>query len=509
MNILICQFGTETNTFAKGFMEFEQQAPYGWIKADTVVEKFSGVSTYLGGALAAMAEEGVTPLPIDLVNNNGSFGAGAPLSKACVDTILDGICAGIREKLGQFDGIFFALHGAGIAEHTDDLEALTLSRIREIVGPDLPIMSSMDLHANMTKDMVKLSDGLFCIKEVPHTDLYDAAYRAVKSLIATIRGQQKPVMALRRLPMLVTSSIGSTLSGPAKKVKEYFASYCKEHDLIDCSFVHGFSSTDRDISSASVLVLADGYCPDKEADELARFVWDMHEEFVAISLTAAEAIEQALSLRKDGYVVINESSDNPGSGCPGDGTHLLREFLRQDQPGFIMGPIFDREAAAYLHQHKVGDTVNLTVGGKTEPVAGDPLVLEDVEILNLCDCKFISESPLNAGLMMDYGLSARCRKGNVEFIVVSERYQTLDAGSFTTTGADLKDYRVVGLKSMNHFRGYFVSRADAIVAADTPGLRPANLKLIDYRHILRPIFPLDEDVTYTGKWPESFCRERS
>jgi len=348
---------------------------------------------------------------------------------------------------------------------------------------------------------LKLSDGLFCIKEVPHTDLYDAGYRATRSLIATIRGQQKPVMALRRLPMLVTSSIGSTLSGPARKVKEYFAAYCKEHNLIDCSFVHGFSSTDREISSASVLVLADGYCPDKEADELARFVWDMHEEFVSISLSAAEAIEQALSLRKDGYVVINESSDNPGSGCPGDGTHLLREFLRQDLPRFIMGPMYDREAAAFLHRHKVGDYVNLVLGGKTEPVAGEPLVLEDVEILNLCDCKFISESPLNAGLMMDYGLSARCRKGNVEFIVVSERYQTLDAGSFTTTGADLKDYRVVGLKSMNHFRGYFVSRADAIVTADTPGLRPANLKFIKYKNILRPIFPLDEDMVYEGHWP--------
>lgn len=502
MNILICQFGTETNTFAKGFMEFEHQAPYGWIREETVVEKFSGVSTYLGGALAAMEEEGVTPVPIDLINNNGSFGAGAPLSRACVETILDGICAGIRAKLGQFDGIFFALHGAGAAEHTDDLEALTLTRIREIVGPDMPIMSSMDLHANVTEDMVNLSSGLFCIKEVPHIDLYDAAYRATKALIATIRGQLKPVMALRRLPMLVTSSIGSTLSGPAKKVKEHFAAYCKEHGLIDCSFVHGFSSTDRALSSASVLVLADGYCPDKEADELAKFVWGMHEEFVAISLTAAEAIDEALSLRKDGYVVINESSDNPGSGCPGDGTHLLREFLRQDLPGFIMGPVYDKEAAAFLHTCKVGDHVSMTVGGKTEPMAGEPLVLEDVEILNLCDCKFISESPLNAGLMMDYGLSARCRKGNVEFIIVSERYQTLDAGSFTTTGADLKNYRVVGLKSMNHFRGYFVSRADAIVAADTPGLRPANLKLIEYKNILRPMFPLDDNTTYNGVWPE-------
>jgi microcystin degradation protein MlrC len=151
-------------------MGFEQEAPYGWTRGEDVLAQYTGSSAYLGGALAAMAEEGVAPLPIDLVTQNGTFGAGAPLSRACTETILDGICACIREKLGRFDGIFFALHGAGVAEHTDDLESLTLSRIREIVGPDMPIMSSMDIHGNMTQEMVDLSDGLFCIKEVPHTD---------------------------------------------------------------------------------------------------------------------------------------------------------------------------------------------------------------------------------------------------------------------------------------------------------------------------------------------------
>lgn len=501
MNILMCQFGTETNTFVDGYMEFEQQAPYGWVKGETVVEKYSGGRTYLGGALAAMSDEGVTPMPIDMVNQNGTFGAGAPLSRTCTETILDGICAGIRAKLGQFDGIFFALHGAGVCEHEEDLEALTLRRIREIVGPDMPIMSSMDLHANVTDEMVALSDGLFTIKEVPHTDMYDAGYLTAKTLIATIRGAAKPVMALRRLPLLVSPTVACTYFDPAKKIKEHFAAYCKEHGLIDCSFQHGFSATDRSVSSCSVLVIADGYSPDKEADELANFVWELRKDFVPRPLTAAESVEEALALRRNGYVVINEASDNPGGGCPGDGTHLLREFLRQDLPGFIMGPIYDKEAAAYLHQHKVGDRVSVTVGGKTDPVCGEPLVLDDVEIMALCDCKFTSESPLNAGLTMDYGLTARCRKGNVEFIVVSFRYQTLDAGSFTATGADLKNYRVVGLKSMNHFRGYFQPRADAIVTADTPGLR-SDPRLVDYKHVLRPIYPLDEDTVYDGHWPK-------
>ena len=501
MKILMCQFGTETNTFAHGDMEFAQQAPYGWVRGEDVVEKFTGVRTYLGGALAAMAEEGVTPLPIDMINQNGTFGAGAPLSRACTETILDGICAGIRARLGQFDGIFFALHGAGVCEFDDDLESLTLRRIRDIVGPDMLIMSSMDLHGNLTDEMVRLSDGLFSIKEVPHTDLYEAGHLAAKTLIAAIRGQVKPVMALRRLPMLVSATVACTHFDPAKKIREHFAAYCKEHGLIDCTFLHGFSPTDAPVSSCSVLVIADGYRPDREADELAAYVWALRQDFLPDPLTAAQAVDQALAQRKDGYVVINEASDNPGGGCPGDGTHLLREFLDRDLPGFIMGPVYDPETATFLHRHKVGDRVSITLGGKTDPAYGAPLELDGVEILGLCDCKFTSESPLNAGVTMDYGPSARCRKGNVEFIVVSVRYQTLDAGTYTATGADLKDYRVVGLKSMNHFRGYFRPRADAIVTADTPGLR-SDPRLFDYKRVLRPIYPLDMAATYDGHWPK-------
>ena len=502
MVIAICQFGNETNTFASGRTDFKMLSPGGWVKSDEVVEKFGKTNTYLGGALQAIYDAGEKVLPIDLVMNNGNFGAGPLMLGECAEYVMDTICARFKEQLGNFDGIYFAIHGAGCCEFDEDLEGYTLRRLREVVGPDIPIMCSLDLHANMTEEMVALTNGLFSIKEVPHTDCYDAAYLATKYLIQYLRGQVHPVVALRRLPLLISPVKGSTLTGPGKQVKEYFAAYCKEHGLLDCAFVHGFSATDRSCSSSAVLVVADGCSADAYADQLAAYVWSLREDFVKADVPdAAGAIDAALKAPGEGYVIVNEASDNPGSGGPGDATHLLREMLRRDLPRTIMGPIFDPETAEQVHKHHVGDRISIRLGGKTIPVAGEPLELEGVEILNLSDGRFVSAAPINRGVPMCLGKSARLRKGNVEFIVVSVRYQTLDDRSFLMTGADLSQYRIVGLKSMNHFRGYFTPLADAIITADTPGVRPANLALYPYKHVTHPIYPLDKDVVYNGKWP--------
>lgn len=442
MNILICQFGNETNTFKMGLNTFEQLAPEGWVRAETVLDTFTGTSTYVGGALRAIGEEGATAVPTDLATMGGNFGAGALMAGECAAYVMDHICADIKARLGQFDGIFFALHGGGSCEFDEDLEGYTLRRVREVVGPDMPIMSSMDLHANMTDTMVALSYGLFCIKEVPHNDCVDAGYRAAKHLIRTIRGEIKPKMSLKRLPILVTPSVGSTLSGPAKAIKDHFAAYRAEHNLLDAAFVHGFSGTDRPCSSASVLVVADGYVPEQEATELARWVWDCHETLTAPSLTAEEAVSEAWTRVKNGYVVINEASDNPGSGGTGDSVHLLRELLRRNEKRTIMGPIYDPETAALLHEHKVGDTVHIRLGGKIHPIGGETVEC-DVEILNLSNGRFVSYAPINCGMPMNYGKSARIAIGNVVCIVVSRLIQVYDDHAFTMTGADMTRYSIV------------------------------------------------------------------
>ncbi len=497
LRIAICQFGTETNTFASGEAELYDVSPRGWIRADEVISIYRGTRLAIGGALDEMAELGVQPVPMDMIKED----ANKIFSHSFALSSMDHICEELKRRRSEYDAIFFVMHGGGCAVGIDDLESYTMRRVREAV-PNILMMSSLDLHGNITPEMLELSDGLFGIKTVPHVDLYEAGRLAVNTLVRTYNGEVRPKMSLRRLPLLTTSSAGSTLQGVPKEIKEYFAAYVKEKGLLDATLFHGFSSADRALTCASVLVVADGYEPEEEAAELAKYVWERRRGFLAPSYSASEAIDLALGMRKNGFVVVNESSDNPGSGCPGDGTHLLRELLRRNLPRAIMGPILDPAAAKLCHTHKVGEKFAISFGGKLEPTSGGALELPDAELLALSDGCFVSESPVNCGMHFCYGPSARLRSGNVEFIIVTNCMQVYDFGPYSMTGAKLEDYDLIGLKSMNHFRAWYTTRADGVVAADTPGLRPANLKLLDYKNVIRPIFPLDEDVTYDGEWPK-------
>lgn len=492
MKILLTQFGNETNSFSAGKTTFETLVPNGWVKGEDVISQFKGTATYLGGALRAIEEEGAEPLPVDLATRAGNFGAGPTMTGECASYVMDHITDAVKNHIGEFDGVFFAVHGGGCSEIDLDLEHYSFKRMREVIG-DIPMVSSLDAHGNLSQDMLDLSDGLYGIKTIPHIDCEEAGYRAAKNLIRHIRGEIDPKMCLKRIPLLIPATTGRTVSGPGKEIMEFTAACVKKYNLIDATFFFGFSAADCPCSSCSVLVVADGYTPQKEAEEIAAFVWQRRYDFSEPSLSVAEAMDSALSKVKDGYVVINEASDNPGGGAPGDGTHLLREMIKRNLPGTIMGPLTDPGAVKYLFDnHKVGDVVDISVGGKIDPVNGEPMRLESAEIINFSNGKLISAAPINFGAPMDYGKTVRLRQGNVEVIVVSDRFQTYDDRPFIMTGCDMSRYKVLGLKSMNHFRGYFQSRADAIVTADPPGQCPINLKLYDYKNIEHPILPLEE-----------------
>lgn len=493
MKIAICEFGQESNCFVPGHCSFERLAPTGWYEPDAVLREFDGRATYLGGMLQAAREENVQVLPLPSIK----ITAGPVLARATVEQVLEHICGALQTIKEDLDGICFALHGAGCAEGIDDLEMYTIQALRRVVGDEMPIMCSADLHANVSAEFVAQIQGLFGIKEYPHVDCDRAGYMAMKNLAATVREELHPRMALCRLPLLISVAVGNTFASPMLDIKNYCSSYCKEHGLVDVSFFQGFSSGDLPDVAASVLVIADGCDPEPHALHLARYAWSMREKLQFESLTPEQAIDRALTQVKDGYVVINEISDNVGSGCPGDGTHTLRVLLERDVPRSIFQYIYDPQVAEQAHGAGVGARISIRLGAKFDNMSGDTLELDNVEVLALPKeetCTVLS--PMHHGVTSVVGKTARLRHGNVEFIVVSVRRQPLDDGVITMTGADIRDYQLVCLKSANHFRAYFESRADGIVTSSPPGLGSGDLSTYPYRRIRRPIYPLDPDTCF-------------
>ncbi|MDR1944022.1 MAG: M81 family metallopeptidase [Synergistaceae bacterium] len=491
MKIAICQFIHETTTFSQQRSDFESMAKNGWSDSKDVIPKYRDTPSYIGGAIRGAQELGAELIPI-----SSMFGSAGPLIlRECVDRVIGVMQRELRVHRREIDGVFCAMHGGGCAEDIDDLEIHILKKLREVVG-DKPIMSSLDLHSNITQEMVSLSDGLFGIKEYPHVDMAEAGYLAIKCLIKKIRQEINPVMALVRLPVLLTAVNCSTFTEPMKSVKEHVAAYCENHGLIDATFFHGFAYSDQASTGASVLTIADGRQPKAEALELANFFWDRRYEFVAESLMPDQALDIALKEVRAGFAIINETSDNPGSGTPGDGTHLLRELIKRDVPQSILGYIVDPEAAEICHKAGVSAKVDMWVGGKADHLHGEPIYIQGAEVINLSDGKIVFKSSMRRGESFKYGKSVRIRYGHVEIIIVSNRCQTLDDRPFLMTGADLSDYKIVGIKSSVHFRAFFQPLADVIVASDPPGPNTANFKSLTYTKIHRPIFPIDEDARF-------------
>lgn len=492
MKVLIGHFGHEANTFADNKTSYEDFIGRGiWLGEDSIA-KAEGTSVYLGGIIRACREENIEMVP------TCAYTCAAPtLTKECVDKMLSHILPVAEKHKDELDGVCFALHGAGVSEDQDDLESYVLTRLRQILGEKIPITVCLDLHGNITKQMASLADGLFGIWKYPHTDKDVAAYKAMKTLAKILRGELETETAVEPLPLLVPICAGMTANPPFPEIEAYFEDYVNREGLVDASFFQGFPYADVEGSRASVVVVGKkGQDVKKAARHLAEFVWERRHYFEVKVLSPAEAMDLAAAETAPGYIVINEMSDNPGGGCPGDGTHLLREMLNRDLPGSIFGYMVDPVAVTQLWDKEIGETVSFSLGGRHEKIFGAPLQIENAEILSKTTGDFIHTSPNLRGAAGKLGKAVRVKVSNVEIVIGSVRNQTFDDQPFAVTGADIADYRYIGLKSTQHFRGFYGNKACRIISTDPPGLNSGDLSVFDFKKMVRPVYPLDKDATF-------------
>ena len=496
MRILIGKLCHETNTFSSEIGDFERWSHVEWGLGEEILAIYDGKEDYISGMMRAAKEDG----SVELIPTVSIADAGPLILKSALDKALGTLLDYVAKNQDALDGICLALHGAGCCEGVFDLEAHTLREVRKIVGDTIPITVTLDLHGNLGADMIPLAQGFFAVKQYPHVDGEAMGHMAMKSLIRHIRGEIQLKTGFVRLPMVVPPSRACTFEAPMLEFTEYVAAYAKEHDLLDASLMHGFPYSDVPCLGSSILTVTTGKDPQPSAEAIARHVWNEREKLAPACLSVQEAVDTALELSAStskGYVVINEASDNPGGGAPCDGTWLLAELIRQDVPGSILGYIHDPETAIAAHKAGVGGKVNGKLGGKKDNIHGAPIDLMDAQVCALSNGETRFNCSMLFGVPVSYGRIARLRIGHVE-VVVAENLgeQCFDNAPFFATGANIDHYRIVCVKSTNHFKDYYASRANAIVTADPPGIHTANFNQLTYHHIPRPIWPMDEEALY-------------
>ena len=485
MRIAIGEIAHETNTFQEGMTGVDRFQAAEWEHGDEIIERHKGVRDFLGGMIEAGQQLGIEIVPTFAAAAEPS----ATISRDAFVTMRDELVAGLRSA-GTVDAICLSLHGAGSAEGVDDIEGAILAAVREAVGRNLLLVVTLDLHGHMTSTMVEHADLLLNCHEYPHVDCYERGLEAVELAARLARGEISPRMHLETLPMMLPPT--TTMVGPGLEITRACLAWEERPGLIDCALVHGFPHTDVPIVATSILATADGDADlaRTAARAMARQVWEGRESFRQELPGAAEAVQLALASEAR-PVVIAEVSDNSGGGAPADGTHLLRALVEANAPDTCFGFMTDAEVARQAHEAGVGATISIRLGGQSDAMQGAPLEAS-AYVKCLSDGRFRYTTPMGAGSEENLGPMARLVIGNVDVLVASIRAQTLDAEVFLLHGIDVTRYRIVALKSTQHFRAGFAHLAGTIIRCDPPGFTTSNLAQLPYRRVRRPIWPLDD-----------------
>lgn len=393
--------------------------------------------------------------------------------------MIDGIAAA-----GPLDAVYLDLHGAMVAEHFDDGEGEILRRVREVIGKDLPLVVSLDLHANVTPEMVEYADALIAYRTYPHVDMADTGRACAEHLALLLQSGQKLAKAFRQLPFLIPISWQCTNDQPTKGIYQKLAAL-QDDAVPTLSFAPGFPAADFAHCGPSVFAYGRTQADaDAAADTIARVIVGHENDFDGRIFTPDEGVLHAMELAKTASrpVIIADTQDNPGAGGDSDTTGMLRALVRNNAQRAATGAIYDPASAQTAHEAGVGASVTLALGGKSG-IPGDAPYQETFVVERLSDGKFVAPGPYYGGRDMDMGPSACLRIGGVRVVVSSHKAQLADQAMYRYVGIEPTEQAILVNKSSVHFRADFEPIAEKLLICAAPGAMPADTAALPWTRL--------------------------
>ena len=405
---------------------------------------------------------------------------------------------GLDAAKGRVDGVYCVMHGAGLAQGDLDPEGTIQALVREVLG-DLPFVCSYDLHANVSDRMVATTDAFVGYRTNPHLDLRERGAESAQLLRRLIAGERFH-RAFRRLPIVAPTVSQLTAQGPYAEVIDLGqALAAQDARIANVSVMGGFAYGDTPFNGMAVIVTAkDAAAAEALAERLAQAAWDRRARFVARLTPLEEAVRRA----KDSPVPLAfaDVADNPGGGASGDTVWILQAFHEAGVQDALIGMLLDAPLAVEAHGLGVG--ARFTARFNRDAAPGDPFrrpFAAEAVVRAVSDGQVTGRRGIYAGTAMTIGRTVCLQIGGLSVVVTEGRAQCADPVFFEHLGLDIGKARAVVVKSRGHFRGGFDEffRHDQIVEVDCPGLTSPILTRFDWKHLPRPVLPIDKEAT----WP--------
>jgi microcystin degradation protein MlrC len=492
MRIAIGQLWQESNTLNPIPTTLADFDAFGIYEGAEILERFAETNE-LGGFIQSLRAWPGPPEIVPLMR----FAAwpSGPLDAGTFKVLIDRMMDALR-RAGEVDAVLLALHGSLVAECEPDVEGHLLRCIREHIGPVIPLVATLDLHANLTRRMVEAADVLILYHTAPHIDVMGTGKRGAESLRRILLDGAKPVTAFRKMPLVVPAERANT-QDPASfsyGVRKTLESWERNPFVLSAGLATVQPWLDIPDLGSATLVVVDGAAWQAWAEDgcanLANEVWSHRRDYLPELVDSADAVRAAFELA-GGLSVISDSTDATTSGSTGDSTALLSELIRYDWPRPALVPLVGPELVAEAEKRGIGAEWTATLGATRNPRDFAPITLP-VRVAKLFDAKFILSGHLAEKLPIDMGRSAVLTHGNVHIVVTSRTGPHFAPQLFQTAGLDPFTASVVIAKSPCGFRAAYAGHAQQIHVARGPGCAPPDFWKKPFTRIPRPLWPWDE-----------------
>jgi len=481
----------ETNTFHSIPTEYENFEKSGTLLRGNEIEKLYETPSTIGGFYKASKDFGFDIVPL-LFANTGPLGTiTSETFEKLISEILD-----LIESNGPFDAILMNLHGAAVSEEFHDMDGEITKRVRNLIGPEVPFGINLDMHANVSEQMILNTDVTNVYQTTPHLDADETGYKCAELIYKTVEKEIIPVQSIETPPLIINIVNHNTNEDPMKSILSESRKLYSDDEVLSVSVAEGYPYSDiKKMGMSFVVITNNNMDKAKEySKKIAKYAWDKRFEMDSSAPSIEEGLREAVSIREK-PVVLMDSGDNIGAGSSADSTHILHKAREIGVSG-ILQTLYDPEAVEKC-MNKIGSMVTLKVGGKSDSLHGDPIEVTGT-VKKYFEGEFEDLGKTHGGYRyFDAGDSVVIETEDENtLILTSKRIGNTSIQLYYSLGLDPMNYPIIVAKGVMSPRPAFEPIASKLIALDSPGVTASGLHNFNFKNIRKPMFPFEKEDTF-------------